>query len=64
MQTLAASSFCKNCWANSRVVEAETIGHHFADARFDGIFLNKIRCVLIQISLKFVPKGLVDSIHH
>ena len=35
-------------------------GRHFADV-FKCIFLNKKLCILVQISLKFVPKGLIDN---
>ena len=36
-------------------------GRHFADDVFKCIFLNKKICILIQISLKFVPKGPIDN---
>ena len=36
-------------------------GHHFADNIFRCIFVNETICILIQISLKFVPKGLIDN---
>ena len=32
-------------------------GHHFADNIFRCIFVNENFCILIKISLKFVPKG-------
>ena len=35
-------------------------GHYFADV-FQCIFLNEKFCILIQISLKFVPKGPTDN---
>ena len=34
----------------------EQDGHHFADDIFKSIFLNEKVCILIKISLKFVPK--------
>ena len=37
-------------------------GLHFADDIFECIFMNDRFCILIQISPKFVPKGLVDNI--
>ena len=37
-------------------------GHHFADDRFRCISLNEKFCVLIEISLKFVPKRPIDNI--
>ena len=36
-------------------------GCHFTDRIFKHIFLNKNDRILIQISLKFVPKGPVDN---
>ena len=33
-----------------------------ADVIFKGIFLNEKMCILIKISLKFVPKGPIDNI--
>ena len=32
-------------------------GHHFADDIFICIFVNEKFCILIKLSLKFVPKG-------
>ena len=37
-------------------------GCHFADDVFKGIFLNENVWILLQISLKFVPKGPIDNI--
>ena len=34
-------------------------GRHFADSIFKLIFLYENCCILIQISLKFVPKGQI-----
>ena len=36
-------------------------GRHFADDSFKGIFMNEKFFFSIQISLKFVPKGLIDN---
>ena len=36
-------------------------GCHFADDIFKCIFMNEMLCILIQISLKFVPKGRIVS---
>ena len=33
-----------------------------ADDIFRCIFMNEKFCILIEISLKFVPKGLIDNI--
>ena len=35
-------------------------GHHFADDIFRCIFVNEKFCILIRISLKFVPEGVID----
>ena len=35
-------------------------GHHFADNIFKCISMNEKFCILIRISLKFVPKGSID----
>ena len=37
-------------------------GRHFPDDIFNNIFMNEKFCILIQISLKFVPKGIIDNI--
>ena len=36
-------------------------GRHFADAILKCIFLNEKFCILIKISLRFVPKGPIDD---
>ena len=36
-------------------------GHHFADNMFRCIFVNEKFCILIESSLKFVPKGPIDD---
>ena len=36
-------------------------GHRFADDIFWCIFVNEKFCILIEISLKFVPKGPTDN---
>ena len=36
-------------------------GRHFADDIFKCIFVNEKFCILITISLKFVPKGPIDN---
>ena len=35
--------------------------HHFADNIFKFIFTNEKFCILIKISLKFLPEGPVDN---
>ena len=37
-------------------------GRHFADDIFKCIFLNENVLIVIKISLKFVPKGLINNI--
>ena len=64
--------FCHDeplCWsshlwamASSKHIEAETNEHHFADDIFNCIFLNENVWIPIKISLKFVPKGLINNI--
>ena len=39
----------------------EQNGRHFANDIFRCIFMNENFCILIKISLKFVPKGLIDN---
>ena len=36
-------------------------GHHFANDSFECIFMNEKFCILIEFSLKFVPRGLIDN---
>ena len=36
-------------------------GRHFADDLFVGIFVYEKFCILVKISLKFVPKGLINN---
>ena len=36
-------------------------GHHFTDDNFRCIFVDENFCILIRISLKFVPKGPIDN---
>ena len=37
-------------------------GRHFTDDIFRCIFMNENVCILIIISLEFVPKGLIDNL--
>ena len=37
-------------------------GFHFADQIFECIFFNEIVCILIEISLNFVPKDQINNI--
>ena len=36
-------------------------GHHFADDIFKCTFMNEKFCILIQISMKLIPKGLIHN---
>ena len=36
-------------------------GRHFTEDVFRGIFVNENFCILIKMSLKFVPKGAIDN---
>ena len=36
-------------------------GRHFADGIFTCIFVNEKNCILVKISLKFVPKVPIDN---
>ena len=36
-------------------------GHHLEDDIFRGIFVNENYCILIKISLKFVPNVPIDN---
>ena len=36
-------------------------GHHFADIIFRYIFVIEKVCILIKISLKFIPKSPIDN---
>ena len=44
-----------------RAMHWQNTGHNFADDIFRYIFVNEKFCILIKISLKFVPKGLLDN---
>ena len=46
-------------WVNSSPLGQN--GHHFADDIFKCIFMNDKFCILIPISVKFVPKGPIDA---
>ena len=48
-----------SCYINS--FPPEQNGRHFPDDIFKRIFLNENVRILIQISMKSVPKGLIDN---
>ena len=45
-----------------QLIEAETNGHHFPDDIIKCIFFNENVFISIKISLKFVPKGQINTI--
>ena len=46
----------------SQLISAlEKFGRHFEDDISRCIFVNEKFCILIEISLKFVPKGPIDN---
>ena len=49
------------CQKNINSSPPEQNGHHFANNIFKSIFMNEKFCILIQISLKFVPKVAIDN---
>ena len=55
---LENDTFCNRC---VNKFDAETKSCNFADNIFKVILFNGNYCVLIQISLKFDPKGPMDS---
>ena len=36
-------------------------GRHFADGIFKNVYMNEKFCILIRISMKFIPRGLIDN---
>ena len=48
-------------WVNPSTAPPPPPPRHFADDDFSCIFMNEKFCTLIKISLKFVPKGPIDS---
>ena len=53
-----------NCneWLLLNTLRLRQNGRHFADDTFKSIFVNENVRILIEISPKFVPKGLIDNI--
>ena len=43
------------------LLSPEQNGSHFANSTFKYIFFNWNYCILIQISLKFLPKDAIDN---
>ena len=51
-----------NCWCHQfNLSRPEQNGRHFADDNFRCIFVNDNFCILIKMSLKFVPNGPIDN---
>ena len=55
------SQLSQECW-EVNTLKARQNGCHFADDILKCIFLNENALILIEISLKFVPKGPMDNI--
>ena len=51
--------YCMKKWVNSSPLGQND--RHFTDNIFRCIFVNEKFCILVKISLKFVPKGLIDN---
>ena len=49
------------CWYCLNSSPSGQSGRHFADNLFRCIFVNEMFCILIKISLKFVPRGLTNN---
>ena len=54
-------TWCQFLFGNVNSSPPGQNGRHFADDICKCIFMNEKFCILIQISLKFVPKGLIDN---
>ena len=51
-------------WYRVNTMGSRPNGRHFADDTFKRIFINENITISINISLKFVPNGLIDNIQH
>ena len=58
---LSKSPFLRNLFFSFHSSTSEQYGRHFKDCIFKRIFLDENCIILIQISLKFVPKGRMDN---
>ena len=52
----------ENCLCSLNTLRPRQNGRHFADDTFKRIFMNENVRILIEISLKFVPKGPINNI--
>ena len=52
----------ENVWIGVNTLRPRQNGHHFTDDNFKRIFLNENVRILIEISLKFFPKGWINNI--
>ena len=52
---------CQNDAACKQLTPPGQNGRHFADDIFRCIFMDEKSCILITISLKFVPNGPIDN---
>ena len=67
MMSTTRSWSCHRKWNVTELTSVNTLrprqnGRHFADDIFKCIFLNENVWISIKISLKFVPKGLINNI--
>ena len=61
-QTPSVQSAATIIYKSPLIISPWTInGHHFANDIFKCIFVNEKFCVLVKISLTFVPKGPIDN---
>ena len=60
MSHVASVNHWKLCWLNT--LRRRQHGRHFPDDIFSCIFFNENIWIAINISLSFVPKGLIDNI--
>ena len=73
MKLIWAAVFMKMTWANINILYKYDLyfqswtnrlrqnGHHFVDNIFKSIFLYKNCYILVQISMKYVPKGSIKN---
>ena len=54
-------SIFDQCDLTFKLISPGQNGRHFADDIFRCIFVNEKVCILMKISLKFVPKGPIYS---
>ena len=60
-QRLAVTRVSEGTGISFNTMRLRQNGRHFADDTFKRIFVNEKVCILIKISLKFVPQGAFDN---